>query len=231
MTDSTIIYTHTDEAPALATLLPAPRSCRPSPRGRVVVVETRDISLAGTHPRLVPGASATRPAGRGRPRRVGRSDVLTPEANIIKLPNICASLPQLKAAIAELQAKGFEVPDYPDDPHDRRGARRPSPLRRRQGQRRQPGAAPGQLRPPRPGVGQGTTPDRHPHSMGVWSRDSRTQRRPRWSAGDFRATERSATVAAHRQRPDRARRRRRQRDGPQASARSRSSPARSSTPP
>ncbi len=114
MTDSTIIYTHTDEAPALATasFLPIVRAVT---RQADVDVETRDISLAGrvlaTFPeRLTPeqpvgdalaelGALATRP-----------------EANIIKLPNVSASIPQLKAAIAELQSQGYAVPDYPDEP-------------------------------------------------------------------------------------------------------------------
>ncbi|MFT4219936.1 MAG: NADP-dependent isocitrate dehydrogenase [Microbacterium sp.] len=114
MTDSTIIYTHTDEAPALATasLLPILQAYFAQAG---VSVETRDISLAGR-------VLATFPEKLTPDQRV--VDALaelgelakTPEANIIKLPNVSASIPQLKAAIAELQAQGFDVPDYPDEP-------------------------------------------------------------------------------------------------------------------
>src|SRR6056297_1644239 len=113
-TASTIIYTFTDEAPALATysFLPIIEAFAGTAG---VDVETRDISLAG---RIL----ATFPDRLTDEQRVG--DALAelgelakkPEANIIKLPNISASVPQLKAAIAELQAKGFEVPDFPEDP-------------------------------------------------------------------------------------------------------------------
>ena len=114
MNDSTIFYTYTDEAPALATasLLPIVQAYAQAAN---VNIETRDISLAG---RILAVFSDTLPAE----QRVG--DALaelgelakTPEANIIKLPNISASIPQLKAAIAELQALGFAVPDYADEP-------------------------------------------------------------------------------------------------------------------
>ena len=110
----TIIYTQTDEAPALAThsLLPIVRAFT-APAG--VTVETRDISLSG---RIL----ANFPETLSEEQRIG--DALselgemakTPQANIIKLPNISASVPQLKAAIEELQALGYKVPDYPDDP-------------------------------------------------------------------------------------------------------------------
>ena len=114
MTDSTIFYTYTDEAPALATasLLPIVQAYA---KAANVNIETRDISLAG---RIL----AVFPERLKEEQRVG--DALTelgelaktPEANIIKLPNISASIPQLKAAIAELQALGFDVPDYADEP-------------------------------------------------------------------------------------------------------------------
>lgn len=114
MTDSTIIYTHTDEAPALATysFLPVVQAYA-SQAG--VSVETRDISLAG---RII----AVFPEYLTEDQRI--PDALhelgelakTPEANIIKLPNVSASIPQLKAAVAELQAQGYALPDYPDDP-------------------------------------------------------------------------------------------------------------------
>ena len=109
-----IIYTHTDEAPMLAThsFLPIVEAFA-STAG--VELETRDISLAG---RII----ATFPDYVTEEQRIG--DALaelgdlakTPEANIIKLPNISASIPQLKAAIAELQAAGYALPDYPDNP-------------------------------------------------------------------------------------------------------------------
>jgi isocitrate dehydrogenase len=112
--DSIIFYTHTDEAPALATasFLPIVQAFT---RVANVEVETRDISLSG---RIL----AAFPERLAPEQRVG--DALkelgdlakTPQANIIKLPNISASLPQLKAAIAELQAAAFDVPDFPDEP-------------------------------------------------------------------------------------------------------------------
>src|ERR1041384_8184653 len=114
MSESKIIYTYTDEAPFLATysLLPIIQAYA-STAG--VEVETRDISLAG---RII----AQFPERLTEQQRIG--DALaelgelakTPAANIIKLPNVSASLPQLKAAIAELQSQGYALPDYPDDP-------------------------------------------------------------------------------------------------------------------
>ena len=148
-----LIYTYTDEAPALAThsLLPIIEAFA---RQAGVDIELRDISLAGrilaqfpdrlTDEQRVPDALA----------ELGEL-AKTPEANIIKLPNISASIPQLKAAIKELQDAGYDVPDYPDDPRDDDAKARARGLRPRQGQRGQPGAARGQLRPPRARVGQG----------------------------------------------------------------------------
>jgi isocitrate dehydrogenase len=112
--DSTIFYTHTDEAPALATasFLPIVKAYA---RVANVDIETRDISLAG---RIL----AVFPERLTPEQRVGDAlkelgDLATkPEANIIKLPNISASIPQLKGAIGELQALGFDVPDFPDEP-------------------------------------------------------------------------------------------------------------------
>ena len=111
-----IIYTKTDEAPALATysLLPIVQAFT---KHAGVVVETRDISLAG---RIM----ANFPEYLTADQQIG--DALaelgklatTPEANIIKLPNISASVPQLKAAIAELQSQGYKLPDYPDEPQN-----------------------------------------------------------------------------------------------------------------
>ncbi|MEO1255407.1 MAG: NADP-dependent isocitrate dehydrogenase, partial [Bacteroidota bacterium] len=111
-----IIYTHTDEAPALATqsFLPIIKAFT----GKAGVdVETRDISLAG---RII----AVFPEFLSEDQRIGDAlselgDIAkTPKANIIKLPNISASMPQLKAAIKELQDQGYTLPDYPDEPTD-----------------------------------------------------------------------------------------------------------------
>ncbi|MEY2946361.1 MAG: hypothetical protein RL243_1138 [Actinomycetota bacterium] len=114
MNDSTIFYTYTDEAPALATasLLPIVQAYAAAAH---VNIETRDISLAG---RILAVFADLLPAEQRVGDALGELGELakTPEANIIKLPNISASIPQLKAAIAELQALGFAVPDYADEP-------------------------------------------------------------------------------------------------------------------
>src|SRR4026208_1729156 len=114
MSAATIIYTYTDEAPALATysLLPIIQAFT---RAAGVVVETRDISLAG---RILAPFSARLPPDRRQSDDLAELGQLakTPEANIIKLPNISASIPQLKDAIKELQQQGFAGPDFPEDP-------------------------------------------------------------------------------------------------------------------
>jgi len=187
-----IIYTHTDEAPALATysLLPIVEAFT-SAAG--VVVETRDISLAG---RIL----AVFPDHLEESQRVG--DALSelgqlakrPEANIIKLPNISASVPQLKETIGELQAGGFAVPDYPDEPstpeerdarsrYDKvKGSAVNPVLREGNSDRRAPKAVKEYAR-------------NNPHSMGEWSSGSRTTVST-MSSGDFRSNERSTTVDA-----------------------------------
>jgi isocitrate dehydrogenase len=113
VTDATIIYTHTDEAPALATasFLPIVKAVT-SQAG--VDVETRDISLAGRVLAAFPQKLTPEQQVGDALAELGGLATL-PEANIIKLPNISASIPQLKGAIAELQSQGFDVPDYPDD--------------------------------------------------------------------------------------------------------------------
>ena len=111
-----LIYTHTDEAPALATasLLPIVRAFAAAAD---VEVELRDISLAG---RILAQFPERLSAEQRVPDALAELGALarTPAANIVKLPNISASLPQLKAAIAELQAQGYAIPAYPDDPAD-----------------------------------------------------------------------------------------------------------------
>ncbi|MFC7788752.1 NADP-dependent isocitrate dehydrogenase [Microbacterium sp. MAHUQ-60] len=114
MTDDAIIYTYTDEAPALATasFLPIIKAYT----GQAgIEVETRDISLAGRILAAFPQRLTPEQQVGDALAELGGLATL-PEANIIKLPNISASIPQLKAAIAELQDKGYDVPDYPDDP-------------------------------------------------------------------------------------------------------------------
>ena len=113
-----IVYTHTDEAPALATAVAAADPARVRGRRRASRSSSRDISLAGPDPRPVPRPA--RPTSSASPDALAELGELakTPEANIIKLPNISASVPQLKAAIAELQEQGYALPDYPDEPAD-----------------------------------------------------------------------------------------------------------------
>src|SRR5512144_2232359 len=113
---STIIWTDIDEAPALATysLLPIVQAFT---KGTGVAVETRDISLAG---RIIASFPENLTEAQRIPDHLAQLGELTqkPTANIIKLPNISASIPQLKEAIKELQAKGYAVPDYPESPKD-----------------------------------------------------------------------------------------------------------------
>src|SRR5687768_12261818 len=190
MTTATIIYTHTDEAPALATysLLPIIEAFTSAAD---VAVETRDISLAG---RIL----ASFPEWLNDDQRV--PDALAelgelakqPEANIIKLPNISASIPQLKAAVAELQAKGYSLPDYPDEPaddterdvqarYDRvKGSAVNPVLREGNSDRRAPASVKAYARS-------------HPHSMGEWSGESKSHVST-MADGDFRSTEQSVTV-------------------------------------
>ncbi|MFB7906759.1 NADP-dependent isocitrate dehydrogenase [Kitasatospora sp. NPDC056076] len=192
MTDSTIIYTHTDEAPALATysFLPVVQAYASTAGVRV---ETRDISLAG---RII----ASFPERLTEAQRIG--DALaelgelakTPSANIIKLPNISASVPQLKAAIAELQAQGYALPDYPDEPrtaededvrarYDKvKGSAVNPVLREGNSDRRAPQSVKNYAKT-------------HPHRMGAWSSDSKTNVAT-MGENDFRSTEKSAVIAA-----------------------------------
>ncbi|WP_377268615.1 NADP-dependent isocitrate dehydrogenase [Peterkaempfera sp. SMS 1(5)a] len=190
MTDSTIIYTHTDEAPALATysFLPVVQAYA-SKAG--VSVESRDISLAG---RIIAGFPEYLEEGQRIDDALAELGELakTPGANIIKLPNISASIPQLKAAIAELQQQGYALPDYPDDPksdQDRgvrarydkvKGSAVNPVLREGNSDRRAPASVKNYAKA-------------HPHRMGAWSSDSRTNV-AHMDADDFRSTEKSAVI-------------------------------------
>ncbi|MFK4226222.1 NADP-dependent isocitrate dehydrogenase [Streptomyces sp. NPDC019890] len=191
MTDSTIIYTHTDEAPALAThsFLPVVQAYA-STAG--VTVETRDISLAG---RIIASFPERLEEGQRIDDALAELGELakTPGANIIKLPNISASIPQLKAAIAELQEQGYALPDYPDDPksdEDRdvrarydkvKGSAVNPVLREGNSDRRAPASVKNYAKA-------------HPHRMGAWVSDSKTNV-AHMVADDFRSTEKSAVIA------------------------------------
>ncbi len=186
-----IIYTHTDEAPALATesLLPIVRAFA-GVAG--VDIELRDISLAG---RILAQFADRLPEDQRLSDALAELGELasTPDANIIKLPNISASVPQLKAAIAELQNDGYELPAYPDEPADAeqrevrarydrvKGSAVNPVLREGNSDRRAPASVKEYAR-------------RHPHSMGAWSSNSRSHVAT-MSDGDFRSTERSITLA------------------------------------
>jgi isocitrate dehydrogenase len=189
-TDATIIYTHTDEAPALATysLLPIIEAYA-GVAG--VAVETRDISLAG---RILAQFPDRLTEDQRQPDALAELGELakTPDANIIKLPNISASVPQLKAAIAELQSQGYNLPAYPDSPttdedrdvrtrYDRvKGSAVNPVLREGNSDRRAPASVKQYART-------------HPHSMGAWSPDSKTNV-AHMTADDFRSNETSTTV-------------------------------------
>ncbi|HVU17295.1 MAG TPA: NADP-dependent isocitrate dehydrogenase [Candidatus Didemnitutus sp.] len=188
----TLIYTKTDEAPALATysLLPIVQAFA---RHAGIRVETRDISLAG---RILAHFPERLSGAQRQADDLAELGALTlkPEANIIKLPNISASVPQLKEAIAELQAHGYAVPDYPEAPktdsekdikarYDKvKGSAVNPVLREGNSDRRAPKAVKDYARA-------------HPHSMGKWSPDSKTSVAT-MGHDDFFSNEKSLTVAA-----------------------------------
>lgn len=188
---STIIYTITDEAPALATrsLLPIIQAFA-KPAG--IHVETRDISLAGRILAAFPEHLSDNQKMTDDLAELGKL-ATTPEANIIKLPNISASMPQLKDAIKELQGNGYNVPNYPDDPktdeektikgrYDKiKGSAVNPVLREGNSDRRAPRAVKEYAR-------------NNPHSMGKWTADSKTHVAS-MPEGDFYGSEKSVTVA------------------------------------
>ena len=192
MSDATIIYTYTDEAPALAThsLLPIVRAYAATAG---VDVQTRDISLAG---RILAVFADRLPDDQRTADALAELGELAkrPEANIIKLPNISASIPQLKAAVAELQAKGYDLPDYPDEVGTAAAAADSCPVRQGQGQCGESRSARGELRPRAPASVKNYA-RAHPHSMGAWSPDSTTDVAC-MSADDFRANEKSVVIDA-----------------------------------
>ncbi|MEQ5792044.1 NADP-dependent isocitrate dehydrogenase [Muricauda sp. NFXS6] len=186
-----LYYTKTDEAPALATLsfLPIVKSFTETAN---ITVETKDISLAGRIAAVFPELLTEEQQVPDDLSILGEL-AKTPEANIIKLPNISASIPQLKEAIEELQAKGYKLPDYPDEPksdeekaiktkYDKvKGSAVNPVLREGNSDRRAPKAVKNYAKA-------------HPHTMGEWSPDSKTHVAT-MSHGDFKANEKSLTLA------------------------------------
>ncbi len=191
MTETKIIYTLTDEAPALATysLLPLVQAFT---KAASIVVETRDISLAGRILANFPETLAPDQRQNDDLSELGEL-AKTPEANIIKLPNISASVPQLQAAIKELQAKGYKIPDYPEAPKDDAekqvkaryakvlGSAVNPVLREGNSDRRVANAVKQYAK-------------KHPHSMGAWSSSSVTCV-AHMNEGDFYGNEQSAVIA------------------------------------
>ncbi|HBH78321.1 MAG TPA: NADP-dependent isocitrate dehydrogenase, partial [Nitrospira sp.] len=187
-----IIYTKTDEAPMLATysFLPIINAFT---KAAGVTVELRDISLAGRVIAVFP--EYLTPAQK-QPDALSELGEMakTPEANIIKLPNISASLPQLQETIKELQGQGYKLPDYPENPKDDKekdikarydkvkGSAVNPVLREGNSDRRAPLSVKAHTR-------------KHPHKMGAWSPDSKTHV-SHMKSGDFRSNEKSMTIPA-----------------------------------
>jgi isocitrate dehydrogenase len=189
-TTATIIWTEIDEAPALATysLLPIVQAFT---KGTGVSVESRDISLAG---RIIASFPERLTEAQRVPDYLSQLGALTlaPEANIIKLPNISASIPQLKEAIRELQAKGYDLPDYPEAPADDAekavqaryakvlGSAVNPVLREGNSDRRSP-------------LSVKAFSKKHPHKLGAWSPDSKSHV-AHMTAGDFYGSENSMAI-------------------------------------
>ena len=186
---SKIIYTKTDEAPALATysLLPIVSTFA---NAAGIEVETSDISLAGRILALFPELVSDKQASADYLAELG-SLVKKPEANIIKLPNISASVPQLKEAIEELQSKGYAIPDYPENPQTEKEKEVLAKYNKVKGSAVNPVLREGNSdrRAPKPVKNYAK---KHPHSMGAWSSDSKTHVAT-MASGDFRHTEKSMT--------------------------------------
>ena len=190
MSESTIIYTHTDEAPALATysLLPIITAFA---RTAGVSVTTRDISLAGRILATFPDFLLEDQQIADDLAELGE-EVNRPEANIIKLPNISASVPQLKEAIAELQSQGFAVPNYPDEPSSDQEKEILARYKKVSGSAVNPVLRQGNSDRRAP-LSVKNYAKSHPHSMGAWSADS-TTRVAHMSKGDFFSNEESLTM-------------------------------------
>ena len=187
-----IIYTKTDEAPMLATysFLPIINAFS---KAAGVAVELRDISLAGRMLAVFPDYLTPQQKQADALSELGEL-AKTPEANIIKLPNISASLPQIQGAIKELQSQGYKLPEYPENPKDDKekdikvrydkvkGSAVNPVLREGNSDRRAPLSVKAHTR-------------KHPHKMGPWSPDSKTHV-SHMKSGDFRSNEKSMTTTA-----------------------------------
>jgi isocitrate dehydrogenase len=190
VTESKIIYTRTDEAPLLATYSFLPIIEAYASKADVGV-DTRDISLAA---RILANFADLLPEDQRVSDDLAELGELakSPEANIVKLPNVSASIPQLKAAVAELQEQGFDLPDYPDSPQSEadkdvrarydkvKGSAVNPVLREGNSDRRAPESVKNYAR-------------QHPHSMGEWSSDSKTSV-AHMQGDDFRANEKSVVI-------------------------------------
>ena len=187
-----IIYTKTDEAPMLATysFLPIINAFS---KAAGVAIELRDISLAGRILAVFPDYLTPQQKQADALSELGEL-AKTPEANIIKLPNISASLPQIQEAVKELQGQGYKLPDYPENPKDDKekdiktrydkvkGSAVNPVLREGNSDRRAPLSVKAHTR-------------KHPHKMGAWSPDSKTHV-SHMKGGDFRSNEKSMTTTA-----------------------------------
>ncbi|MGO4550943.1 NADP-dependent isocitrate dehydrogenase [Lysobacter sp. 2RAF19] len=186
-----ILYTLTDEAPFLATqsFLPIVEAFT-KPAG--IAVETRDISLAA---RIVSQFGDMLDAAHRMPDDLAELGALatTPEANIIKLPNVSASVPQLKAAIKELQQQGYALPNYPDEPKDARETDIKARYDRAKGSAVNPVLREGNSDRRAP-LSVKQYARKHPHRMGAWAKDSKTHV-AHMDGGDFYGSEQSATMA------------------------------------
>ncbi len=190
MTSPKIIYTMVDEAPALATysLLPIVQAFT---KAAGVAVETRDISLAG---RILANFPENLTASQKIADQLTELGKLTlkPEANIIKLPNVSASLPQLKAALKELQSQGFNVPNYPDDPKTDAEKELKARFSKVLGSAVNPVLREGNS-DRRAAASVKQFARKHPHRMGAWATTSKT-RVAHMTGGDFYGSEKSVTV-------------------------------------
>ncbi|HEY4210970.1 MAG TPA: NADP-dependent isocitrate dehydrogenase [Steroidobacteraceae bacterium] len=190
MTAPKIVYTFTDEAPALATysFLPIVQAFA---QAASIAIETRDISLAGRILASFPEKLTAAQRQSDDLKELGEL-AKTPDANIIKLPNISASLPQLKAAIAELQSQGYAIPDYPEDPKDEEQKKVKARYAKVSGSAVNPVLREGNSdRRVANAVKQYAK--KHPHSMGAWSADSRTHV-AHMSGNDFYGNEQAALI-------------------------------------
>ena len=191
-TPAKIIYTHTDEAPLLATYSFLPIISAYAAKAGVDV-ETRDISLAGRIISQFPERMTDEQKVADHLAELGEL-ATKPEANIIKLPNVSASIPQLKAAIKELQGQGYDLPDYPENPqtdeekavraaYDKTKGSAVNPvLREGNSDRRAPAAVKGYAK-------------QYPHRMGAWTSESKTNVAT-MGKDDFRSNEKSVIVEA-----------------------------------